>query len=310
MIETISVTNYLGENFEFELAFPEKSGFAITKVDGLSPGKATINMDEAATTDGNRFNSARISSRNIVLTIRLLDGYGYSIEELRKTLYRCFSLKRELTLRIKSETRYVEIQGYVETNEITIFTKTSTATISIICPDPFFYSSGENGTVYTSFSGVAPEFEFVFSNESLAEKKIEIGRIENSMERVITYDGDASVGIKISIHVVGKAEIGNINIYNVLTREFMTIDVAKVATFTGGKITIGDDIIINTSKGKKSIRLIRAGETYNILNCINRDASWFQLSQGDNIFAYTVDSESGSSSLQFIIENRIVYEGI
>lgn len=310
MIETISVTNYLGENFEFELAFPEKSGFAITKVDGLSPGKATINMDEAATTDGNRFNSARISSRNIVLTIRLLDGYGYSIEELRKTLYRCFSLKRELTLRIKSETRYVEIQGYVETNEISIFTKTSTATISIICPDPFFYSSGENGTVYTSFSGVAPEFEFVFSNESLAEKKIEVGRIENSMERVIIYDGDVSVGMKISIHVVGEAEIGNINIYNVLTREFMTIDVAKVATFTGGKITIGDDIIINTSKGKKSIRLIRAGETYNILNCINRDASWFQLSQGDNIFAYTVDSESGSSSLQFIMENRIVYEGI
>ena len=44
------------------------------------------------------------------------------------------------------------------------------------------------------------------------------------------------------------------------------------------------------------------------LNCLDKNADWFQLAKGDNIFAYT--AEYGSTNLQFKIENRIVYEGV
>lgn len=57
-----------------------------------------------------------------------------------------------------------------------------------------------------------------------------------------------------------------------------------------------------------SLTLLRNGKTTNILNCLDKNADWFQLAKGDNIFAYT--AEYGSTNLQFKIENRIVYEGV
>lgn len=63
-----------------------------------------------------------------------------------------------------------------------------------------------------------------------------------------------------------------------------------------------------TVKGKKSITLLRNGKTTNILNCLDKNADWFQLAKGDNVFAYT--AEEGSTNLQFKIENRVIYEGV
>ena len=149
-------------------------------------------------------------------------------------------------------------------------------------------------------------FEFPFSNESLSECLLEMGNIENQTEKVIVYSGDSEIGVTITINAVGSA--GNITIYNTGTREIMRISNDKIAKMTGSGIITGDDIIICTIKGKKSIYLLRGGVTTNILNCIDRNSSWFQLVKGDNIFAYT--AESGSNNLQFKIENQILYEGV
>lgn len=43
MIRAVTVTNYLGESKRFELAFPEKSGFAVQSISGFGPSKADIN---------------------------------------------------------------------------------------------------------------------------------------------------------------------------------------------------------------------------------------------------------------------------
>lgn len=88
----------------------------------------------------------------------------------------------------------------------------------------------------------------------------------------------------------------------------MRIDTDKLEAYTGSGIVAGDDIVICTVKGNKSITLIRGGKSTNILNCLEKNADWFQLAKGDNIFAYT--AQSGGSNLQFKIENRIVYEGV
>jgi len=88
----------------------------------------------------------------------------------------------------------------------------------------------------------------------------------------------------------------------------MKIDTDKIASLTGSGIKTGDDIVIETTKGRKSILLLRDGRTTNILNCLEKNADWFQLAKGDNLFAYT--AETGSTNLQFKIENRIVYEGV
>lgn len=309
MIKSVTIINYLGETLKIELARPEESGFAITEITGLGPAKATVNTTELSTNDGTIFNSARLNSRNIVIAITFLPNP--TIEDSRHLSYKYFPVKKYLTFIVETDQRICETIGYVEANEPDIFSEQESAHISIICPDPNWYSSGDGGTNVTAFYGIEPAFEFPFPGEDLDdselnEPNLEFGDVINSPSRSVFYEGDAEVGIVITIHAVGTAS--NIAIYNRGTQESMTIDTAKLEILTGSGIINGDDIIISTLRGEKTVTLLRSGVRTNILNCLNRNADWFQLSKGDNVFTYT--AEDGAENLQFRIENRIVYEGI
>ena len=370
MINKVIITNYLGESITFELRAPEKTGLYIKSIEGLGPGKASINTTDIASDDGSIFNSARSEQRNIVLTLGCLqvNGVTDSIETARQLTYKYFPKKKPLKFYILTDNRELEIQGYTESNEPDIFSEKETTQISIICPDPLFYSAGEDGTHSTTFNGVDFLFEFAFDNESvgvpvtiipgiardiqllvlsLPEKGdsskiyfvpvegtdyyfdeyvwlntlqdykyvgrhmyylpvIEMGSIEILKERTIWYDGDTETGVIIKIHAIGNAE--HITIYNTGTREKMVLDTDKLKTLMGSGITAGDEITISTIKGNKYISLLRAGKTYNILNIMDKNADWFQLAKGDNIFTYT--AVYGASNLQFSIINQVAFEGV
>lgn len=306
MIKSITVTNHLNESLVLELAKPEESGFAVTSVTGLGPGKATINTTEVSTDDGGLYNSSRLSARNIVISLRFYPQGSDTIEDIRQRSYKYFPIKKNVTLLIETDNRIAKIEGRVETNDPDIFSEEEGTDISIICPYPYFYSAGEGGTVETIFSGIEAGFMFPFSNESLEENLLEMGIIHISTDEVIVYEGDAEIGVTITIHAVGTAS--NITIYNTGTREMMVIDTDKIEAYTGSGIVAGDEIIICTVKKNKSIVLVRNGVTTNILNCLAKDTDWFQLTRGDNVFAYTADE--GASNLQFKIESQVIYEGV
>lgn len=307
MIKSFTVTNFKGDSIKMELGKPEKSGFLIKSVSGLGPGKANINTTEVSTSDGSLFNSARLNQRNIVFEFIFVELVNReTIEYVRQKSYKYFPLKKNLDLLIETDNRIVKTTGYVESNEPNIFSSQEGSQISIICPDPHFYSAGPDGNNTTVFSGIESVFEFPFSNESLTDPLIIFGNIQNKTENVITYRGDSEIGITIQIHAIGEA--GSITIYNTGTRESMRIDTIKLEALTGSGIVAGDDIIIKTQKGDKSITLIRGGKTTNILNCLDKRTDWFSLTKGDNIFAFA--AESGTTNLQFWIENKIIYEGV
>ena len=228
------------------------------------------------------------------------------IEDTRQDSYKYFPIKKRVTLLIETDNRICETYGYVESNEPDIFSSDEMTQISIVCPDPYFYSAGPDGTNTTLFYGVEPLFEFAFSNESLTESLIEFGEIKNETEQTVYYSGDAEIGVVITIHAIGN--VRNITIYNTGTREVMRIDTDKLEKLTGSGMVAGDEIIISTIKGDKSITLLRNGIYTNILNCLDKDSDWFQLSKGDNIFAYVV--EEGTTNVQFKIENRTAFEGV
>ena len=307
MIYSIVVTNYLGDRIKLELGKPDVSGFLIKSITGLGPAKANVNTMEVSTNDGSLFNSARLSQRNIVLDMVFINTvYGESIEDLRQKSYKYFPLKKSVELTIETDNRYVKTTGYVESNEPNIFSSQEGTQISIICPDPYFYSAGEDGNNVTNFYSIDPMFEFPFSNESLDEPLLVFGEIQIKTEGVITYHGDSEIGVMIYIHAIGPAT--NINIYNTETREVMRINTEKISSLTGKGIVASDDIVINTAKGEKSITLIREGVSYNILNCLDKNTDWFTLAKGDNIFVFTADS--GVTNLQFRVENKVIYEGV
>ena len=304
MIKSITVTNYLGDSIKLELGRPEQSGFLIKSISGLGPSKANINTTEVSTNDGSLFNSARLNQRNIVFDFIFVESINReSIEDIRQKSYKYFPIKKNVDLLIETDNRIVKTTGYVESNEPNIFSSQEGAQISIICPDPYFYSTEKTVTI---FSGIEPLFEFPFENNSLTDNLLEFGGIIVNQEKTVFYKGDSEVGIVIYIHAIGEAT--NLTIYNALTREVLKIDTDRLEALTGSIIKAGDDIIISTIKGQKFIRLIRDGEYINILNCLGRNSDWFRLVKGDNVFAFT--AETGDTNLQFRIENLIVYEGV
>ena len=88
----------------------------------------------------------------------------------------------------------------------------------------------------------------------------------------------------------------------------MKIDTDKLKSLTGESLRAGDDIVISTSVGSKSVKLVRDGDTINILNCLGKNSRWFELTRGENIFAYT--AEDGLENINVVIENRARYEGV
>jgi hypothetical protein len=306
MIKSVTVINHLGDSLVMELKRPETSGFYIQRIDGLGPVRATVNIVERAVMDGASYNSARAGSRNIVMYLGFM--FASNIEEIRHKSYKYFPIKKKVTIQIETDTRICETYGYVESNEPDIFSNGETTQISIICPDSYFHEAGPNSKNIVTFTGVESAFSFEFSNESLTDDKIVFGEIHNDIEQTISYSGDVEVGVKIYIHSLGDAS--NITIYNITTGEKMVINTQKLKMLLGtdDEIVNGDDIVISTSRGEKSITLLRAGERHNIINCLDRYPDWFQLIKGDNIFTYR--AYEGEENLQFRVEYVTVYEGV
>lgn len=306
MIKKIVVTNHLEQSIELEMRHPEKSGFLIYDVTGLGPAKADINYTDLSSSDGAVFNSSRVVARNIVMSLLFISDED--IESKRQLSYKYFPIKKKITLTIETDNRTVQISGYVESNTPIMFSKRQVTQISIICPDPNFYSVASDTTV---FSGVFPNFEFPFENPSLPTDEIEFGLMVNLQEAPVYYSGESDVGAVFTFTAKGPVE--NIFMFNYITGEALQIDTVRVAALMGTNqaapgIISGDTVVISTVRGNKYVKLIRNDVEYNILNALTKDSDWVRLVSGDNLISFS--AEAGIEYLQFKVDNQVIYEGI
>jgi len=305
MIKSLIVTNYLGNKTQYNFGEVEpESGFIVTKIDGMGPVKADVNTSHSAVADGDTITSTRLGGRNLV--IEGLFTYAPTIEEARLKSYKYFPIGKRVTVQIVTDTRIGETTGVVETNEPDPFSEREEFQISIICESPFFNDVGENGIVETMFAGVEKEFEFPFTNNSITENLIEFSQIVTKKTNTVYYNGDSETGVLITIHALG--DVGDIDIYNIQTREHMRIDMAKLEALTGSGMVNGDTIEINTIKGDRSVVLIRGGHKTNILNVLNKHPDWFTLSKGDNLFTFV--AADGEENLTFTIRVQTTFDGV
>lgn len=309
MIKSIKITNYLNESIVIDLSSPEKSGLAISNIDGLGPANAVISTSDLASADGSLFNSARLQNRNINIEFILFpnekDNSIDSVEKIRYKVYKYLPIKKQCTITITTGTRSAYVTGYVETNEPNIFTKSAQISVSIICPDPWFYSTVSETT---KFAGIINKFSFPFY--STQDNDFSFGIVSTDTFRNVVYSGDSETGLTMTIHVTGP--VTGLKIYNIGHHESIIFNDSIIESLTGSKLTIGDDIVINTRRGYKSIVLTRNGEQFNIINSINRNSTWFQLRKGDNTFAFVADDDGTSSPLNviFTIESTVIFEGV
>lgn len=141
------------------------SQLAVTNIEGLSPGAANVNSEDYGLIDGASWASSRISTRNIVLTMKL--GESPSMEAVRRKVYRHFPLKRKIRLTFTTETlrttvtpitpesyRRLYIDGFVESCAVDYFGEMEGAQISILCLDPYFKGIDEDVTLnFTTTEG-------------------------------------------------------------------------------------------------------------------------------------------------------------
>lgn len=303
MIRSMTVTNHLNESLKLELGAPERSGLLIQRVEGLGPSKATINSTEIATMDGARYNSSRVSSRNIVLSLVLLPHP--SVEDSRLTTYRYFPLNQRVKIEVETTNRKCYAYGYVETNEPDIFSSYETCQISIVCPDPYFYSS--KGATQVVFSGIKPVFEFPFSNELvLGEKNLTLSEIVQLKSQTIEYEGDTDTGF--TLYIRAKDAVKNIMVYNYDSNARIIIRTDAIETITGMALGTDDEIVICTTKGSKSVRLLRKGQYFNIFNAVDKTSDWLTLSKGRNTIVFT--AEEGDDALELTIEYLLRFVGV
>lgn len=329
MIQAIEITNHKNEKIRLELSDPWEAGLAVIGIDGLGPVDSSLNITEyGSAMDGGLYNSSRTGTRNIVMSLVFLDTLK-SIERVRHDTYTFFPNKERLKFLVETDVRVSETYGWVESNNPSIFDRQEGCQISIICPIPWFYDSLKDARVtlksivdgfkFPFSNNIHPvsEFQFAFANNSLEEnrlqfydsnieKYISFGEITYLKERNLRYLGEITNGV--TIRLIAHGDVQNPIVKNGRTKEFMKLNTTMLETLTGNGFINGDEIVIETVKGSKSVTLIRDGESYNILNCLDPRTDWISVIQGDNQFSYT--SDEGVDNLEIQIIAKFAYEGV
>lgn len=262
--------------------------YQIIDITGLNPPKAQINTSTIVGLDGAVFNSSKLETRNIVLTIKI----NGDVEANRQQLYNYFRTKSWCKFYYSNQNRDVSIEGYVESVECNLFTNNETAQISIICPYPYFKSLSE---ILQTLSHTNALFTFPFTIELGSPVVIS----EYTTGGINVYNSSADTGAIIEIDFSNSAS--SIELKNTTTGDDLVLNYSFQS---------GDKVIINTNKGQKSITLIRAGVISNLFSSLQQGSVFFQLVAGSNFFEYLVDNVVSSDDVSILFRYYNIYRGV
>lgn len=267
-----------------------ESKYQVLSVTGLNPPPAQINTITVAGMDGALFNSAKLNTRNIVITLRL----NGDVETNRQTLYGFFNTKELVTIFYTNTNRDVFIEGYVETVEVDLFTRSEIMQVSILCPQPYFKSAE---AIVEDISVSLAAFSFPFSiniGEPVAFSSLAIGKTVT-----VTNASDQSVGAVFTITF--DASVFDIRVFNVTTNEIFAIYYA---------FETGDIATVNTARGQKSITLVRGGVETNLFPYLEQGSQLFSLVPGENELSYSADNGSNNRNVSVLVMYHNEYRGV
>lgn len=264
--------------------------YQVTNIDGLDPPKAQLNTSTIAGLDGAVFNSSKLGTRNIVITVKI----NGNVEVNRQNLYKYFVTKERCTFFYKNENRDVFADGYVEDVTCGLFTNKETAQISIICPFPYFKSVEESSV---SLSNTISLFEFPFSINY--GEPVVFSEYERSTTTNVFNASESATGAVIQVEVL--TSVGTIEVKNTTTGDDFSV------TYTFQR---GDVVTINTNKGQKSVKLLRSGVATNLFAYVSEDSRFFQLEPGDNYIGYLVDNGANDQNVIVTVNHYETFRGV
>ena len=209
------------------LGITPKSSLLIKKVSGLNPPDRSLFIGDYSQ-DGGIYQGRRVGNRNVVFTIDLNPNpaLGESVASLRQSLYKAFIDPQTDGDYLKvvfheDNNRETYLVGYCEKFETELFDSETMCQISMICPDPYLRN---NEDVILSLDTGWVQVPF-------------------------TYEGTAETGFTTRIYVTSPTN------YITLHNNGKTMKLENTLGYE-----IDDLIIINTSRGQRSITLTKPAD--------------------------------------------------
>ena len=293
MARKITCTNEDGISVIFTDSF---SPWLLENCDGIYETRNSVSTSENTMTDGSTYQGSVTTMRNIVLTLRDT-AEDEKHQANRALLYALFKPKSDglfvyeengLTRQIAYKVEYVTIDSVPRSRR---------ATVSLLCPDPYFVDPED---IIVQMSSWVSQFEFQHEFVSGGE---EFGyRVEERIKTIYNESASDYIGITITIDAAGPAT--NPKVTHVEQNESI-----EVGT-TGNPLNLlfGDKLIITTHTNNKHVYLERGGVREEINEYLSEDSEFLQLMHGENTFGYEADS--GVNNLTVTISFRYRYPGV
>lgn len=284
MVENI-VFKRVDSNEELALSMTDTPFYILNNVDwGVVQG--THHSYKYVNQIGVSITSTSLKERSITVTGWIIADTEEEMDERKQFLNRYFDPRYEIDVMYKNY-----FLRFVPDNTVKYGTSEKENNDTIVqfqikgtCADPLF--SEINGSKETIAATIATfHFPLIIST-NLYERGIVFGYRQPSLTAKVTNKGAVEVGMKIVFKAIG--ELTNPRLIDVDTREFVAIEKSMVA---------GEEIVINTNVGEKSIQGKIGNEDYsNYFMYKDLDSTWLQLRLGDNLFRY--DADSGLDNLE------------
>lgn len=321
----ITCTNKDGDSIVFR-----EDGFApflLVSADGIYDSVYSVNLMDNAITDGAIYQNSRAQFRNIVLTVEDVSTYrhienesddiyissaritGKTLEIIdtvnpNGTAAQDYVSHRSLLDKVFKEGElgrlsFVEdveervIDYYVEKVTGTGANPSRTHTISLICPDPFFYDPYDTRVYLAQIIA-----DFQFTHEFKAEGE-EFGHSRGVYENI--YNESANENVGLTIYISGAGDIVNPIITRMEDNSFIQIgDTSNPFT-----LEPGDSLIITTGAGNKHVYHNQNGTITEINYRLAVGSTFIQLKRGNNNIAFNATVGKNSAILE--ISYRLQY---
>jgi hypothetical protein len=268
--------------------------FTIAHIDGMTAAATSIASSTVGGADGDVVNNVQANARPIVIDLRVKSGVN--VEDAKRAVLQVVKIKQLGTLEWKQNERTVTISGIVESVDMPRFTNAVTMQISMYCNQPFWE---DIDFVVQQISEAIDLHWFTDSASGMIyfpEQGIPLGEYDTIRTKQFHNGGDVAVGMEISIvafDTVTNPIIydGNGNFFGLgqsapapksgIARDYAPNDKRFI-------MQAGDNVVITTHKGNKTVRL--NGEM--VYQHIKPQSTWLQMEAGDNVFTINSDDDS------------------
>lgn len=265
------------------LEFTNQNDFKITNIDGLTSSNIALSSSTIASMDGDIVTNKRAIPRTIIIDLTI----NREVELTKNYIFQYIKPKQKGTLRLTINNRVLTIGALIENIEMPRFSSLVVLQITFYCSQPFWEDEQESVEQIAAVKDLHYFTNIEGDMLYFPDSGIPFSVYDVTRSKVFKNEGDVEVGL--IIHIIALDSVTNPRIYN-SKGEFLGIV---------GTLSQGDEVIINTNKGNKSITL----NGTNILSKLEEGSTWLQLPLFEENF--TISSSDGKlNNMYFTIEYR------